>query len=86
MDALYLSYPGALVATQWPPLSLSGLAGRSPLGISWRAASPIGKYALPADSLGLASGATLALSVFDAGFATAFSGGHTVSPERGCTC
>ena len=55
-----------------PPLSLSGLAGRSPLGISWRAAPPIGGYALPADSLGLASatlGATLELSVFGAGFA-----------------
>ena len=40
--------------------------------ISWRAAPPIGGYALPADLLGLASatpGATLALSVFGAGFA-----------------
>ena len=56
----------------WPLLSLSRLAGRSPLGISWQATSPIGGYALPADSLGLASatlGATLALSVLGAGFA-----------------
>ena len=51
---------------------LMAAAGRSPLGISWRAAPPIGGYALPADSLGLASptlGATLALSLFGAGFA-----------------
>ena len=69
MDALclYTLAPWPCHTMLMPPLSLSSV-----LGISWRAASPIGGYALPADSLGLASttlGATLALSVFGAGFA-----------------